>query len=69
MKKIHWILLAVITLISLIGQYSVEHHHHVWDLIPGFYAFFGFIGCILIVKVSKWYGKKLVFRDEEYYDK
>ena len=69
MKKIHWILLSIITAISLIGQFSVEHHHHWWDMIPGVYAIYGFIGCILIVKVSKLYGKKIAFRDEEYYDK
>jgi hypothetical protein len=68
MNKIHWIILAVITLLSLIGQYAVEHHHW-WDMIPGFYAIYGFVGCILIVKVSKWYGKKISFRDEDYYDR
>ncbi len=69
MNKTHWIILAVITVVSLIGQYSTGEHHHWWDIIPGFYAIYGFVGCILIVKVSKLYGKKIVFRDEEYYDR
>ena len=69
MKKMHWAILAVITVISLIGQYSTQVHHHWWDKIPGFYAIYGFGGCLLIIKVSKWLGKKIVFRDEEYYDR
>ncbi|HDQ39668.1 MAG TPA: hypothetical protein ENN39_01365 [Desulfonatronum sp.] len=69
MKKVHWIILAVITAVSLIAQYSTGEHHHWWDLIPGFYAIYGFVGCILIVKISKWYGKKIVFRGEDYYDR
>jgi hypothetical protein len=68
MKKIHWIILALITIVSLIGQLFADHHHW-WDAIPGFYAFYGFVGCILIVVVSKWFGKKIVFRDEDYYDR
>lgn len=68
MKKMHWVILAVITVISLIGQYVAEPHHW-WDKIPGFYAIYGFVGCILIVKISKWFGKKIVFRDEDYYDR
>lgn len=69
MKKIHWIILGIITVLSLIGQFSIEHHHHWWDMIPGFYAIFGFVGCVLIFKLSKLFGKKIVYRDEDYYDK
>ncbi len=68
MKKIYWVILVVMTGISLIGQYSSEHHHW-WDMIPAFYAVYGFVGCILIIKISKWFGKKIVFKDEDYYDR
>ena len=69
MKKIHWVTLAVITAASIIGQYLAEDFHHWWDMIPGFYAVYGFVGCILIIKVSKWFGRKIVFRDEDHYDR
>lgn len=69
MKRIHWAILAVITVGSVIGQFSTQDYHHWWDMIPGFYAIYGFVGCIVIVKVSKWFGKRVVFRDEEYYDR
>jgi hypothetical protein len=68
MKTIHWIILALITVGSLIGQHFADHHHW-WDAIPGFYALYGFVGCILIVVISKWFGKKIVFREEDYYDR
>ena len=68
MRRIHWAFLVVMTVISLVGQYSVEPHHW-WDMIPGFYAIYGFVGCIIIIKISKWFGKKAVFRDEDYYDR
>ncbi|MBD3331850.1 hypothetical protein GF356_03285 [candidate division GN15 bacterium] len=68
MRRIHWIILAVLTVLSLVGQYLAKHYY-AWDVIPGFYAILGFIGCLVIIKVSKWFGKKIVFRDEDYYDR
>lgn len=35
---------------------------------PGYYAAFGFAGCVLIVLVSKWLGKHLLQRSENYYE-
>jgi hypothetical protein len=69
MKRLHWVALTIITIITLIAQYSVEEHHHWWDVIPAFYAIYGFIGCLLIVVVSKWFGKRIAFRNEDYYDR
>lgn len=37
-------------------------------LFPGFYAAFGFVGCAVIVIVSKRLGKHLLQRPESYYD-
>jgi uncharacterized membrane protein YuzA (DUF378 family) len=67
MRKLHWVILGVITALSLVAQYMGKQSYW-WDMVPGFYAIYGFVGCILIVKVSKWFGKKIVFRDEDYYD-
>jgi hypothetical protein len=69
MTRKHWLVLSVIAVVSLIAQLSVKERHHWWDAIPAFYAAYGFVGCIVIVIVSKWFGKKIAFRDEDYYDR
>ncbi len=45
-----------------------EHPHFIGDFIPGFWAVFGFVACALIIVVSKWLGKKFLFRPEDYYE-
>ena len=43
-------------------------HHHVWEAIPGFYAWYGAAGCAAIVVVSKALGKWLLQKPEGWYD-
>ncbi len=71
MKPIHWILLGLLTLGTLILQYAGPEHPypHPWDHIPLFYAAFGFIGCVLIIVVSKALGKGFLQKREDYYDR
>lgn len=38
-----------------------------WSGVPGFFALFGFAGCVIIILVSKWLGKAWLQRDEDYY--
>ncbi len=72
MKKYNRLLvLSVIFLISLIiVDFFVarEHPYFIWDKIPGFNAFFGFVSCVLIIFVSLFIGK-FIIRKEDYYDK
>jgi hypothetical protein len=71
MKRRHWIILAVIVLITAIGNqfYLATHEaHHGWDKIPLFYSFFGFIGCLIIILAAKGLGKLLLQKKEDYYD-
>lgn len=35
--------------------------------IPGYYAAIGLFGCVAIILVSKWIGKRLLQRREDYY--
>ena len=44
------------------------HHQHPWDAIPGFYAWYGGLGCALIVVVSKWLGATFLQKPEDWYD-
>jgi hypothetical protein len=70
MKRIHWILLGLLTLGTLAVQYLGPEHPHpqAWDAIPLFYPLFGFVGCALIIVISKALGKALLQKREDYYD-
>ena len=48
---------------------SKEHAHTAVEHIPGFWAGFGFVACVLIIIVSKWYGHLGIMTREDYYDK
>ena len=58
----------VLALLIFIDIGIPRHHpHFLGDMIPGFWAGFGFLACILIIVFSKWLGKKFLFRPEDYY--
>jgi len=68
---IRWRLLIVTLVFIIIADLLVErsHGHNFWDAIPGWGALLGFIGCALIILVSKFIGKKIgVSKKEDYYD-
>lgn len=70
MKPIHWILLSLLTagalVLSFIG--SGPSHPQAWDGIPLFFAAFGFVGCTVIIFVSKALGKAFLQKKEDYYE-
>ena len=69
MKKWHWMVFIGLTLITLVIQIFVPYKQPKWwDKIPLYYAFYGFIGCTLIIFVSKWLGKLMIQKDEKFYD-
>ncbi|RQD78575.1 hypothetical protein [Desulfonatronospira sp. MSAO_Bac3] len=42
---------------------------HTWiEHFPGFWSIFGFGACVIIILVSKWYGKLGIMTREDYYD-
>jgi hypothetical protein len=47
---------------------SKEHAHTAVERIPGFWAVFGFVACVAIIIVSKWYGHLGIMTREDYYD-
>lgn len=60
---------AVLALTVVVDLFLPRHHpHFFWDTIPGFSAVFGFVACILIIVVSKAFGRFWVARSEDYYD-
>ena len=47
-----------------------KSHAHTWmeKLIPGWWSIFGFVACVLIIILSKWYGHQGIMTREDYYD-
>lgn len=47
----------------------VIHRHvsHAWEALPGFYALYGFVGCVLLVLIAKGL-RRLLMRPANYYD-
>lgn len=44
-----------------------RHTYHNWEDIPGFYAIYGFVACVLLVLIAKEM-RKVLMRKEDYYD-
>ncbi len=53
----------------LVHFYGHVHAAFVWQEIPGFSAIYGFVGCILIIVVSKALGHYWLQKEEGYYEK
>ncbi len=46
-----------------------EHAEYIWDKIPGWGAFYGFVSCVIIILVSKFIGHQGgIMKREDYYD-
>ena len=45
-----------------------EDAHTKAEHIPGFWSAYGFVACVLIVYVSKWFGHAGIMTREDYYD-
>jgi len=71
LKKKHIWILALIGIASFVSEFGFlasTDHGHWWNHVPGFYALWGFGGCVVIIAVSKWLGKRFVQQKEDYYD-
>ncbi len=66
--------LALIALVLLIVIDSIplivdKEHAHTWlEKVPGFWSIFGFVGCVGIIVISKWFGHLGIMTREDYYD-
>ena len=72
LKAVVWIACiapaALVVLDAIPGVVDKEHAHSKAEHFPAFWAAFGFIGCALIIIVSKWFGHAGIMRREDYYD-
>ncbi len=67
LKKIGYLILAVV----FASDFFVhrEHAEYIWDKIPGWGAFYGFVSCVLIILVSKFLGHQGgIMQSEDYYN-
>ncbi len=61
--------LVLLVLIDAIPFFVDKHHAHTKaEHIPGFWAAFGFVACVVIVLVSKAFGHAGIMTREDYYD-
>jgi hypothetical protein len=64
--KICYFVLASLVLIDIFVD---KHHAHTWiEHIPGFWSVFGFVACVAIIIISKWFGHQGIMTREDYYD-
>jgi hypothetical protein len=71
MNGLRWALLAVAAVVSLLGGFVIPHdpvHDAWWNRIPGFFALFGFLGCVAIIFLAKSLGKLFLRKGVDYYD-
>ena len=69
-RNVRFVVRALIAAcILLFGLDFVLHRHgeHPWEELPGFYAIYGFVACVLLVLLAKEM-RKLLIRREDYYD-
>jgi hypothetical protein len=62
--------LTLLVVLDLIPAVVDKSHAHTWmeKYIPGWWSIFGFVACVLIIILSKWYGHLGIMTREDYYD-
>lgn len=71
MKTWHWIILAVLSVASIVASLTMHHepaHSNFWDTFPVFWAVFGLLGCILLVIIAKYILAPIIYKKEDYYN-
>jgi len=58
---------TVLTVILEVIYRDASHAHFWWQVVPMFDLLYGFVGCVVIVLVSKWLGHAWLQRPETYY--
>ncbi len=72
LKTVIWVCCAVLALVVLLDAIPAvvnkEHAHTKWEHVPTFWAVFGFLGCVVIILFSKWFGHLGIMTREDYYE-
>ena len=72
LKTVAWIcggvLLLLVILDAIPGIVDKSGAHTPVEHIPLFWAGFGFVACVAIILLSKWFGHAGIMQREDYYD-
>ncbi len=69
LKTVVRICFGVLALLILVDALFINKEHAEGvERLPAFWSVFGFIGCVLIIVLSKWYGHAGIMTREDYYD-
>ena len=63
-RKVFYIFLLILLVVEF---FTTKHGHFPWEEAYGFYAVYGFIGCVSLIFIAKGL-RWLVKRKEDYYD-
>ncbi len=67
-KRFLWGLYVCCGLLIAVDWFVPVHGAYGWEQVPGFYAAFGFVSFVGIVLFGKHVLRRIVKRDEDYYD-
>lgn len=62
------VLALLIVLDALPFIVNKEDAHTSAEHLPGFWSVFGFVGCVAIILLSKWFGHAGIMQPEDYYE-
>ncbi|MGO8927813.1 MAG: hypothetical protein ACLQU3_13105 [Limisphaerales bacterium] len=70
LKTVKLVCIAVLVLLAAMDILFVGNGeaHTAAEHIPAFWSIFGFVGCVLIIVLSKWYGHLGIMTREDYYE-
>jgi len=72
LRTILWVSYVILGLLVVVdaipGVVDKEKAHTAIERWPAFWAVFGFVGCVLLVVVSKAFGHAGIMQREDYYD-
>ncbi len=72
LKTVVWVCFAVLALLVLcdiaIRLPHLKSEEPWYEKVPALWSVFGFLGCAMIVILSKWYGHAGIMTREDYYE-
>lgn len=70
LKTVIRVCFGLLALLILADAFLVdkEHAHTRLEHLPAFWSIFGFLGCVVIIIGSKWFGHAGIMTREDYYD-
>jgi hypothetical protein len=70
LKTVKLVCITVLVLLAAMDILFVGNGeaHTAAEHIPAFWSIFGFVGCVLIIVLSKWYGHLGIMTREDYYE-